>query len=62
MKQPQVITLKDGKKILINEDQVCSILKTSEGLAEIHMSNGEIYICVHPTHDAWLNDFHIRKI
>jgi len=54
------ITLKNGKKILINEDQVCTVKQTEEGL-NLTMSNGESMIITSPTYEEWENDEFIRR-
>jgi hypothetical protein len=59
------ITLRDGKKILINEDQVSSIFPPdhyplTEGFTKIKMSNGDEYLITNPPYDQWHNDLFVR--
>jgi len=63
MKYPVLITNKEGREILINEEQVCSVAQIvgEPPHSEIEMSNGTKYYCVKPTWNAWLNDLHLRK-
>ena len=61
MEQPISITLNDDTKIIINELQVSSIHPLADDLAEIHMSNGEIFICKSPGYGQWENDYFIRR-
>jgi len=60
MKRPLLVTLSDGREILINEDQICSIEEWENG-AKICMSNGSEYFCKIPSYNQWKNDYHIRE-
>jgi hypothetical protein len=55
MKFPVVIILQDKRKIVINEEQVCSI-EDFNGAARIKMSNGDQFVCISPTFEQWEND------
>ena len=59
MKFPVEITLQDKRKILINEEQVCSI-ENLNGAAKIKMSNGDEFVCVSPSYEQWANDLITR--
>lgn len=61
MKNIVLATLDDGKKRLINEDQVCTVGPGAKGdnnlrHAVVRMSNGEELIVVDPDWDQWEND------
>ena len=61
-KQPfLLIVLENGKKKLINENQVVSVEEREKGYAYLRMSNGDEFTVQEPAYDDWENDFHSRK-
>ena len=59
------IKLKDGTSITINEETVSSIIphpsKIFGIIAELRMTNGDIWMCVDPPYPSWENDALKRK-
>ena len=54
------VTLVDGREVLINEVQVCTI-KPDNGNAVVTMSDGEKLVLSSPTFEEWMNDFLSRS-
>ncbi len=50
------ITLEDGSRLLVNEDQVCIVEPVEDDMVRIHMSNGRSLLCRSPTYLEWEND------
>ena len=59
------LSLRNGEKVLINEDQVVSVHPPQDvgllsGLTKVVMSNGDHYFIVSPPYDQWHNDLFTR--
>lgn len=54
------VILSSGEKIIINEDQVCTVRKEDE-LTVVRMSNSELLQLTSPTYEQWENDEFIRR-
>lgn len=54
------VELLDETKILINDDQICSIEKGPLNMAIITMSNGNIHRVKSPDFCGWENDVFIQ--
>lgn len=46
----------EPKKILVNQDTVCSIEQIGNA-TQIKLSSGETRLCVSPSFEEWLNDY-----
>lgn len=55
-----MVILQDGRKILLNEEQVCSIEPKERGMAQLRMSNGDTWLVQNPPYQEWENDL-IRR-
>lgn len=59
------IRLEDRSYIVINEDSISAVVprKTEDliTIAELRMSNGDIWMCIDPPYPAWENDALKRK-
>ena len=68
MEQPILVTLYGGKRIIINEIQICSVeSKTKQSPyddetgALVRMSNGDVFDVILPRWEEWHNDVLVRK-
>jgi len=57
----RIVTLDDGKQIMINEAHVVSATPNEERHAIVRMSNGDELVVIEPDYDDWEYDAHTRK-
>lgn len=59
------VTLIDGRKKLVNEDQICTVesggLNGKQEIARVKMSNGDVLDVIDPSYDQWEADTYFVK-
>lgn len=61
MNLPILIKTQNQTEIIINESQICSVIRGEDDLSIIKMSNGDEFHCIDPPFTAWKNDIYMRK-